>query len=209
MQFEKSDFALFEQGDLGQRMTQIRTHIQPKFAFFGAFLAQVMKEQSESTLELPVHIAQHLRRTVYPPESTWVAIGGNKRGYKKFPHFHLLINKDYLFFGLALIDQPMHEGAMAQLLLDQSGLFDSITSNYVIIPDHTQAAYYACQEDILNQALTRLRDVKKAEFMLGRMIAKDQVALLENKAFQAWLKQTVIDLFPIYQALLACQASAY
>ena len=49
-----------------------------------------------------MHIAKHLRRTAYPPESTWVAIGGDKRGYKKYPHFQIGINEHYVFFTLAV-----------------------------------------------------------------------------------------------------------
>ena len=53
-----------------------------------------------------LHIAQHRRRSVYPPEETWAAFGPNKRGYKMDAHFQIGITREYAFVWLSVIDQP-------------------------------------------------------------------------------------------------------
>src|SRR5699024_11327687 len=53
--------------------------------------------------DMHLHIAKHARRTVNPPNDTWMAIAGNKRGYKKHPHFQVGLWDDHLFIWLAYI----------------------------------------------------------------------------------------------------------
>ncbi len=69
------------------------TYFQELDTYFAEQLAP------ELGTELFVHIAQHRRRTVYPPENTWSALSPNKRGYKMQPHFQLGIWGDYVLCG--------------------------------------------------------------------------------------------------------------
>jgi uncharacterized protein YktB (UPF0637 family) len=39
------------------------------------------------------HVAKHARRTVNPPNDTWVAFGLDKRGYKKDVHFKIAVSR--------------------------------------------------------------------------------------------------------------------
>lgn len=79
--FTKEDFDVFKIEGLEQRMTAIRNQLQPKFRALGQDFAKEIAVELNQEI-LPVHIAQHLRRTKNAPKDTWLAIGGDKRGYK-------------------------------------------------------------------------------------------------------------------------------
>ncbi|RCO06314.1 DUF1054 family protein, partial [Bacilli bacterium] len=85
--FNKEDFETFHIDGLDSRMEAIQNRIQPKFQLIGSQLVDVLS--AELGNEMFLHIAKHARRTVNPPQDTWLAIGNNKRGYKKHPHFQL------------------------------------------------------------------------------------------------------------------------
>src|SRR5690606_2855666 len=42
------------------------------------------------------HVARHARRTVNPPDDTWVAFAGDRRGYKKDAHFKVAVSRGAL-----------------------------------------------------------------------------------------------------------------
>ena len=44
------------------------------------------------------HVAKHARRTVNPPDDTWVAFAPDKRGYKKHCHFKVAVSRNAVRF---------------------------------------------------------------------------------------------------------------
>jgi len=44
------------------------------------------------------HVARHARRTVNPPDDTWVAFALDKRGYKKHCHFKVAVSRGAVRF---------------------------------------------------------------------------------------------------------------
>ena len=44
------------------------------------------------------HVARHARRTVNPPDDTWVAFGPDARGYKKHCHFKVAVSRHCVRF---------------------------------------------------------------------------------------------------------------
>jgi len=89
--FTAKDFQVFAIPDFPGRMAAIRGQIQPKlFALaeeIGPKLKQIVGSETFS------HVAKHMRRTVNPPDDTWVAFGPEKRGYKKAQHLKLAISR--------------------------------------------------------------------------------------------------------------------
>src|SRR5690625_3048869 len=83
--FEQNDFDTFKIDGLEDRMAAIREHIQPKFKAIGDEIVDDLAAQLGN--EMFVHIAQHARRTVNPPNDTWMAFSSSNRGYKMLPHF--------------------------------------------------------------------------------------------------------------------------
>src|SRR5699024_1648580 len=133
--FTQTDFDTFKIDGLNERMTAIQERIQPKFKKIGEALTEDVRAMVGSDMHL--HIAKHARRTVNPPNDTWMAIAGNKRGYKKHPHFQVGLCDDHLFIWLAYIYELPNKKHMAQTFLQHiDELKAVIPDDFVISLDH-------------------------------------------------------------------------
>lgn len=199
--FNMEDFNVFDIQGLDERMTGIRERIQPKFQHFAAAGARfiVSEEHAES---VPVHVAKHLRRTKYAPENTWCAIGGDARGYKKYPHFQIGIAKEGVSFYLCLIDQPVKEKEMAAALLERIPELEQLPRDYVVSVDHTVPTVQRIEAVDWQPILVRLRDVKKAELLIGRKLAPADPRLATEASTLAVMKETLRELLPIYRTCM-------
>ena len=196
--FTKEDFDVFKIEGLEQRMTAIRNQLQPKFRALGQdFAKEIAVELNQESL--PVHIAQHLRRTKNAPKDTWLAIGGDKRGYKKYPHFQLGLYETHLFIWLAFIDNPLHEEKMALQIIEDPSLLFKIPDDYVVSWDHTKETVIPLTEANLLNGLIRWQTVKKGEFLIGRQLLAEDPILKDPKAMQEYILNTFIELVPLYK----------
>ncbi len=94
--FGAADFKVFEVKGFAQRMSEIRARIRPKLETLGQ---RLLPELSRAIgAEAFAHVAQHARRTVNPPEDTWVAFASDRRGYKKHCHFKVAISRNAVRF---------------------------------------------------------------------------------------------------------------
>lgn len=201
--FRKKEFDVFKVAGLEERMAAIRELIQPVFQELDEYLVKELAPVLGE--ELIIHIAQHRRRTANAPDFTWSAMGGDKRGYKKYPHFTLGINDNYLVMWLSFIDNPQNEVLMAQALIDDPKVFDGFSEDFMINQDHTVNQYQPLKETDLEAVLSRWRDVKKGEFQIGRVIIKGDPLLKSPKKAREFMLATYQQLVPIYQ--LTCQLS--
>jgi len=197
LMFTEKDFDVFTIAGLDPRMAGIRSTIQPKFQELDEYFAEKLGEKLET--EFFVHIAQHRRRTVYPPENTWSALSQKKRGYKMEAHFQLGIWPDYLFMWLSLIDNPKNEKAIAQAFLDNQELFKQLDDDFYLSIDHTQPEIERLNEADLEKHLTRFRDVKKGEFQIGRIIRKTDNLLNDPEKARAYMLKTYEELLSLYE----------
>ncbi|MCI0131036.1 MULTISPECIES: DUF1054 family protein [Enterococcaceae] len=198
LMFNEACFEVFNIEGLDSRMIGIREKIQPVFQS----IDEKLVEELEPLLgeKLPIHIAQHRRRTTNAPNFTWSAMGGNKRGYKKFPHFQLGITPEYVVIWLSFIDNPQNEVLMAQTCLDHLEWFESLPNDFVVNTDHTKNNYHALEKERVIKDLTRWRDVKKGEFQIGRVIQKNRFNTESTDVLFDDILQTYLSLIPIYQA---------
>jgi uncharacterized protein YktB (UPF0637 family) len=90
--FTTNGFRVFEIPDFAGRMGAIREQIRPKLTALGESLAPHIGRLVKG--EVFAHVAKHARRTVNPPEDTWVAFGPDRRGYKKHAHFKVAVSKN-------------------------------------------------------------------------------------------------------------------
>ena len=60
-----------------------RDTIRPKLKGIGETIAPYLSRLTGD--EMYIHVAKHARRTVNPPDETWVAWSPQKRGYKSQP----------------------------------------------------------------------------------------------------------------------------
>ncbi len=203
--FLQEDFDTFNIDGLEGRMKAIQTRIQPKFQQLGEELSASLSIMCGRPVYL--HIAKHARRTINPPKDTWLALCDNKRGYKAHPHFQLGLFDDHIFIWLALIYELPGKHLVANALLKQvTELQKQIPDSFVISMDHMKKDCLHVQD--LDQSdwetiLTRLRDVKKSELLVGIHLLPGDDALQSAEALIAKAEQTYTQLLPLYS--LACE----
>lgn len=199
--FSKRDFETFQIDGLDGRMAAIKERLQPKFREIGEELNQDLSMLLGN--EMYLHIAKHARRTVNPPKDTWLAISANKRGYKQHPHFQVGLFDDRVFIWLAFIyELPNKERIAATFLNNFDTVYETIPDDYMISLDHTKKDAFRKNElgdDGLADALTRFRDVKKVELLIGRHILASDPILADGDRFMELTKETFRTLVPLYQ----------
>jgi uncharacterized protein YktB (UPF0637 family) len=201
MQFEgftKHDFDTFNIEGLEARMQAIEERIRPKFRIIG----QSLTDDLSASLgrEMFLHIAKHARRTVNPPKDTWLAIASNKRGYKQHPHFQIGLFDDHVFIWLAFIYELPNKTEIAKTFLKNlPTIKKTVPNDFVVSLDHTKKEAISMEEIDLKAALERFRDVKKAEFLIGRHIDANDPILSDGNAFMNIAKETFETLIPLYK----------
>lgn len=196
--FTDKDFNVFTIDGLDERMSAIREQIQPKFRQIGELLTMELSAQIGS--EMHLHIAKHARRTVNPPKDTWLAIGPNKRGYKKYPHFQVGLFDDHVFIWLAYIYELPNKAQIAQNFLNNlEEVKNIVPEDFVISMDHMQKNATPKAKLNLEDVLTRFKNVKKAELLIGKNIAKGDPLLLDGEKFLDYTIETFKTLIPLYK----------
>lgn len=192
MQFEgftKNDFDTFNIEGLDERMKAIQERIQPKFQSIGQALTDELSVNLGN--EMFLHIAKHARRSVNAPKDTWLAIAANKRGYKQHPHFQIGLFDDHVFIWLAFIYELPNKTEIAKTFLNNLDKIEKrVPSDFVVSLDHMKKDAISMKEIDLKASLERFRDVKKAEFLIGRHVAANDPILTDGNAFVKLAKET-------------------
>ncbi|MBL3645483.1 DUF1054 domain-containing protein [[Brevibacterium] frigoritolerans] len=201
MQFEgftKNDFDTFNIEGLDERMKAIQERIQPKFQSIGQALTDELSVNLGN--EMFLHIAKHARRSVNAPKDTWLAIAANKRGYKQHPHFQIGLFDDHVFIWLAFIYELPNKTEIAKTFLNNLDKIEKrVPSDFVVSLDHMKKDAISMKEIDLKASLERFRDVKKAEFLIGRHVAANDPILTDGNAFVKLAKEMFETLIPLYK----------
>lgn len=198
--FTKGDFQTFEIDGLKERMEAIQTRIQPKFADIGSELVDYLAAQLGN--EVYLHIAKHARRTVNPPNDTWLAIADNKRGYKMHPHFQIGLFDDHLFMWLACIYELKGKTEIAKSYMEHFDSLKSLPNEFVISMDHMKKDAFPIK-DLEPHHVERFRDVKKAEFLIGLHLTPDDIRTSDREKLINTAKKTFDSLIPFYRLALS------
>ncbi|QQE79493.1 YktB family protein [Alicyclobacillus sp. SO9] len=199
--FEEKDFEVFEIPGLDNRMDALKQQVRPKFQEIGP----VMAEYLEQLLNQPMypHVARHARRTVNPPNDSWVAFCHDKRGYKKHPHFQIGLWQTHVFMNFGLIyESPQRQHYAKQLRDHAEEVLERIPQNYVWIPNHMDPnAVPASEVDAgkLDELATRLATVKQGELLVGRNIPKAEAAAMSGEELLNEAKACFKTLQPLYK----------
>src|SRR5216684_8377913 len=94
--FVTGDFKVFDAKGFQPRMAEIRSRVRPKLEALGKSLAPALSRSLGG--EVFAHVARHARRTVNPPDDTWVAFAPDRRGYKKHCHFKVAVSRNCVRF---------------------------------------------------------------------------------------------------------------
>ncbi|MCL1630977.1 DUF1054 domain-containing protein [Sporolactobacillus sp. CPB3-1] len=208
--FTRDDFASMQTPGLENRMYAIRSQIQPKFQAIADHLLPFFNTY-DAAQDSPffLHIARHARRTVHPPDSTWMAVAQSKRGYKKYPHFQFGIWPDHLFFWLAVIEEYPDKVKLGQTLLEHvPQIQQSIPPYFAWSADHMKNIFTRHQnlnKDDLNKLFFRLEKVKKAELLCGVIISKEEATAKNENDLVSHLKEQIKILMPLYETACACE----
>lgn len=199
--FKQADFETFHIDGLDERMAAIRERIQPKFKAIGDELADYLTEKAGH--DMYIHIAKHARRTVNPPNDTWMAFSYNKRGYKKHPHFQIGLWDDRVFVWLAYIYELPNKQAYARTFLEyEETLADIIPQDYDVSMNHMKKSNEKWADIHLREKLERFLKVKSAEFLVGKQFAMGDPILQDGEAFINEVKAIYDTLIPVYQLSL-------
>ncbi|AHN20755.1 DUF1054 domain-containing protein [Lysinibacillus sphaericus] len=202
LKWTNKDFNVFQINGLEQRMDALNSCVRPKFnklgENFSAFFSSHLGE------EFYPHVAKHARRTVNPPNDSWVAFAPYKRGYKALPHFQIGLWSTHLFIVFAIIYEAPQKNLMAQRLLANKPLLQQLPNDFIVSGDHMSPEAISIEdakEEKLDELLIRLRDVKKGEFLVGRHIPREDAIKLSVSQFQQLVEETFTALLPIYKII--------
>ncbi|QHW30313.1 DUF1054 domain-containing protein [Paenibacillus rhizovicinus] len=199
--FTSDDFDVFAIPGLEPRMDALISRIRPKLNELGEQLAPFLTEICGEPM-FP-HVAKHARRTINPPNDTWVAFAPGKRGYKMFPHFQIGLFGSHLFVQFAIIYESDNKSVFAEHALKQlEDIERHIPAHYVWSGNHmvpggdTQAEL---GRDGLAKLLERLRAVKASEALCGIIIDREDPVLSDGQAFIAKVEETFRTVLPLYK----------
>ncbi|MFC4076588.1 YktB family protein [Salinithrix halophila] len=199
--FEISDFDVFTIPGLDPRMEELRERVRPKLQALGEAIAPRLSEQTGETMY--VHVAKHARRSVNPPDETWVAWSDGKRGYKSRPHFQVGLREANLFGMFALIYEYPNKPGFARDMLEQlDEILPALPGTFVVSPDHTKPETHSLTElgkEGLEQMLKRLGNVKKAEFLIGIELNREDPTVRNGEKLIRKVEETFTTLQPLYQ----------
>ncbi len=200
--WNNQDFEVFNTPGLEARMSALIEIIRPKFEELGTEFASFFSSKTGD--EFFPHVAKHMRRTVNPPNDSWVAFAPYKRGYKAVPHFQIGMWESHVFVILAVIYEAPNKSKMAENLRQSDVLMD-LPNDFVVSDDHMKPESDSLSElgdQGLEKVLIRLRDVKKGEFVIGRHLTKEQSAHFTKESFYQFAEETFEALLPVYNTLL-------
>jgi uncharacterized protein YktB (UPF0637 family) len=202
--FKASDFKVFDIPGFKPRMEAIRTRIRPKLEAAGRdLLSDVTRIGGADAF---VHVARHARRTVNPPNDTWVAFADDKRGYKKHCHFKVAISRGAVRFlfeaGPEHADKKRwcaawkrHAPQLVPVLRRAKGLAWFKNEH-----DEEPAAILTDMpaDDVVGlcDELTRTRD---GQFVLGRAVSAEEAARWTSREYARAVRDTFHLLAPLYR----------
>ncbi|MCM3742702.1 DUF1054 domain-containing protein [Sporosarcina luteola] len=197
------DFNVFSIEGLEHRMHALQTQIQPKFELIGEEISTYLS--SRGTGEFYPHVAKHARRTVNPPNDSWVAFAPAKRGYKALPHFQIGLWGTHLFIILAVIYENPDKKGIAERLSKNLTSITALPDDFVISGDHMKPEAFKVNEiglEGIASLLDRLQTVKKAEFIIGRHLPSSAATKLSEEEFINFAEETIDLIFPIYDIVI-------
>lgn len=196
--FEQNDFDTFKIEGLEERMEAIRERIQPKFKAIGSEVVDDLAAKLGN--EMFIHIAQHARRTVNPPNDTWMAFSLNNRGYKMLPHFQIGLWDDRLFVWLAYIYELPMKGEIAEKFINEKDKLEQIIpQDYDISMNHMKKSDQYLADLDFDKVLERFKKVKSSELLIGKQFEPNDPLLKDGEAFVKEVKSIYDTLIPIYQ----------
>ena len=202
--FTAKDFDIFTVPGFDARMPRIRAEITPKLKELGALVAPRLEEQTV----LPMHAqaAQHLRRTVNPPEETWVAFCREARGYKPYVHLRIALNAEGVKFTCWVEEDADDKPVFARNLAKQARELAAYLKEHPEIRSHHAEANYGkmlpglqLDRKGLAQLAARLEKVRSQHVNFAISVPRTDSMLKSAKGFADASVEGLLRLMPIYR----------
>lgn len=199
--FTQEDFQVFTINGLEDRMTAIQEQIRPKLDYLGDHFAPTLS--ASTGMEMFYHVAKHARRSVNPPDDTWVAFANNKRGYKQHPHFQIGLWETHVFIWFAMIYEAPNKVEFGKKVEENADKIRSmIPGHFVWSGDHTKpdaTPFSSMSQDEFIALSERVQKVKKAELLCGLHLDRDTVVRLNGDEFIQEVNIAFETLLPLYK----------
>lgn len=202
--FRPADFKVFEVKGFQGRMAEIRGRVRPKLEALGQSLGPAIAHTTAG--EMFAHVAKHARRTVNPPDDTWVAFGPDARGYKKHPHFKVAVSRNSVRFlfeiGPEFADKKRWAAAWKKNASRLGPVLGGIKGLAWFRTEHDEEPAQALAGlrgeafATLADELTRTRD---GQLVIGRAVAATEAAHWSEAEYRAAALETFRALAPLYR----------
>jgi uncharacterized protein YktB (UPF0637 family) len=183
--FNDADFDVFSIDGLKPRMDALIMNIRPKLEELGFHFAPTLSSMLGE--EIFPHVAKHARRTINPPNDTWVAFANSKRGYKMVPHFQIGLWESHIFIWFALIyEAPQKTEFAAKFLSNIDQIYHEIPNDFVWSVDHMKPdvlKHAQLTKEDLSNMFHRLQKIKKAELLCGYQIPREEAIHMSAQQF--------------------------
>ena len=199
-----ADFKVFDVKGFQPRMSAIRTRVRPKLETMGRSLAPALARSVGG--ETFAHVAKHARRTVNPPDDTWVAFAPDKRGYKKHCHFKVAVSRHCVRFLFEVGPEHAEKKRWAASWKKNAGKLSPVLRRMKELAwfknehDETPAAALG---EMTPEALADLADeivrTRDGQLVLGRVVAADEAARWTDAQYRTAALETFRALLPLYR----------
>jgi uncharacterized protein YktB (UPF0637 family) len=202
--FVAGDFRIFDVKGFKPRMLEIRARVRPKLGAFGESLASSVGRSVGG--EVFAHVAQHARRTVNPPDDTWVAFGPDARGYKKHSHFKIAVSRSTVRFlfevGPEHADKKRWAGAWKRNAPRLAPVLRRVKGLAWFKNEHDEEAASPLA-DLSSEQLAELADeltrTRDGQLVLGRSVPAEQAARWTEAQYRDAALETFRALAPLYR----------
>lgn len=202
--FNAADFKIFDVTGFRPRMEEIRVRLRPKLEAMGHSLAPAVGRTTGGPAF--AHVARHARRTVNPPDDTWVAVGPDLRGYKKHCHFKVAVSRHCVRFLFEVGPEHADKKRWAGAWKRNAGKLGPVLRRVRGLAwfenehDETPAAPLA---DLSPDRLVALADelirTRDGQVVLGRAVAAEEAARWTEAQYRSAALETFRMLAPLYR----------
>jgi uncharacterized protein YktB (UPF0637 family) len=202
--FNAGDFRAFETKGFQPRMAVIRARIRPKLEAIGHSLVPGVSRATGT--QSYAHVARHARRTVNPPDDTWVALGPEIRGYKKASHFKVAVSRHCVRFlfevGPEHADKKRWASAWRKSALRLGPVLRRVRGLAWFKNEHDEEPA-APLADLRPEDLAGLADeivrTRDGQLVLGRMVTAEEAARWTEAQYRSAALETFRALAPLYR----------
>jgi len=202
--FVAGDFKVFDVQGFRTRMDEIRSRVRPKLETLGHSLAPPVSRSTGA--EVFAHVAKHARRTVSPPDDTWVALGPDARGYKKHCHFKVAVSRHCVRFlfevGPEHADKKRWATAWRRSAPRLAPVLRRVKNLAWFKNEHDEEPA-APLADLAPDALAHLGDeltrTRDGQLVIGRVVPAAEAAHWTEAQYRAAALETFRALVPLYR----------